>query len=174
MRDRSGSMGEFETYITRVMSSWMVDFLRTQYRNVETVFISHDTVAQEVDQEAFFKLGASGGTKVSPAYQLALDMTQERYPVAEWNTYPFHFTDGDNMSPADNTACVDLTRQLLNRSRAMGYLEIRRDAPGNVSSLQKELLQLGDPKLLIRTIRSKEDIYPALRGVFSPQAVAAK
>ena len=50
MRDVSGSMGEFEKYITRSFYFWMVRFLRTTYVNVEIVFITHHTEAQEVDE----------------------------------------------------------------------------------------------------------------------------
>ncbi len=40
MRDVSGSMGEFEKYISRSFYFWMVRFLRSTYTNVEIVFIT--------------------------------------------------------------------------------------------------------------------------------------
>ena len=46
MRDVSGSMGEFEKYITRSFYFWMVRFLRTRYTQVQIVFITHHTEAQ--------------------------------------------------------------------------------------------------------------------------------
>src|SRR5581483_6352907 len=113
MRDVSGSMGEFEKYITRSFYFWMVRFLRTKYRNVDIVFITHHTEAKEVDEETFFKLGESGGTKVSSAYQLCLDLVTERYPSSEWNIYPFHFSDGDNWGEVDNQRCLELVKKLL-------------------------------------------------------------
>src|ERR671939_728468 len=79
MRDVSGSMGEFEKYITRSFYFWMVRFLRTKYSNVKIVFITHHTEAQEVDEQAFFELGESGGTRVSSAYKLALEIIDERF-----------------------------------------------------------------------------------------------
>ena len=96
MRDASGSMGEFKKYITRSLFFWMVRFLRTKYQDVEIVFITHHSEAQEVDEETFFHLGESGGTKVSSAYKLAHDIIEERYEPQRWNIYPFHFSDGDN------------------------------------------------------------------------------
>lgn len=36
---------------------WMVRFLRTKYQDVEIVFITHHSEAQEVDEETFFHLG---------------------------------------------------------------------------------------------------------------------
>src|SRR5204863_6512242 len=78
MMDVSGSMGEFEKYIARSFYFWMVRFLRTKYDNVEIVFISHHTEAREVSEEQFFTQGESGGTVVSSAYQLALDIINAR------------------------------------------------------------------------------------------------
>ncbi|HYP53890.1 MAG TPA: DUF444 family protein, partial [Pyrinomonadaceae bacterium] len=91
LMDVSGSMGEFKKYIARSFFFWMVRFLRTKYDNVDIVFISHHTEAKEVTEEQFFTQGESGGTVVSSAYQLALDIIRERYRPADWNVYPFHF-----------------------------------------------------------------------------------
>src|SRR5581483_12003413 len=96
MMDVSGSMGEFKKYIARSFYFWMVRFLRTKYDNVDIVFISHHTEAKEVSEEQFFTQGESGGTVVSSAYKLALDIIKERYNPRDWNIYPFHFSDGDN------------------------------------------------------------------------------
>src|SRR5204863_9898371 len=107
MMDVSGSMGEFKKYIARSFYFWMVRFLKTKYNNVKIVFISHHTEAKEVTEEEFFHKGESGGTQVSSAYELALQIIQERYNPADWNIYPFHFSDGDNL-PWDNDRCVQL------------------------------------------------------------------
>ena len=125
MRDASGSMGDFKKYITRSLFFWMVRFLRTRYQDVEIVFITHHADAQEVDEKAFFALGESGGTRVSSAYKLAWEIVQERYDPARWNIYPFHFSDGDNWSEADNQLCVELVHKLLAVSNLFGYGEIR-------------------------------------------------
>jgi len=80
----------------------MVRFLRTKYQDVEIVFITHHSEAQEVDEETFFHLGESGGTKVSSAYKLAHDIVEERYDPQRWNIYPFHFSDGESYT----TVCM--------------------------------------------------------------------
>lgn len=133
MRDASGSMGEFKKYITRSLFFWMVRFLRTKYQNVEIVFVVHHSEAKEVDEDSFFHLGESGGTKVSSAYQLCHDIIQDRYDPSRWNIYPFHFSDGDNWSEADNRVCVELVHKLLAVSNLFGYGEIREG--GYTSSL---------------------------------------
>jgi sporulation protein YhbH len=129
MMDVSGSMGSFEKYIARSFYYWMLAFLRTKYDNVEIVFIAHHTEAKEVTEEEFFTRGESGGTKVSSAYQLVLELAKTRYRPEDWNLYPFHFSDGDNW-PSDNALCKDLVTQLLESSALFGYGEIRQgDTP---------------------------------------------
>ena len=80
MMDVSGSMGEFKKYIARSFYFWMVRFLKTKYDNVKIVFISHHTEAKEVTEEQFFTQGESGGTVVSSAYRLALDIIGGAFP----------------------------------------------------------------------------------------------
>jgi len=167
MRDVSGSMGEFEKYITRSFYFWMVRFLRTRYTQVQIVFVTHHTEAKEVDEDTFFNLGESGGTKVSSAYQLALDIAEERYPAAEWNTYPFHFSDGDNWGEVDNQRCLDLVKALLGRSNAFGYGEIQEGGRRSPSTLMSAFGQIKDPHFIGVTITRKEDVYPALKQFFS-------
>src|SRR5260370_18802234 len=103
----------------------MVRFLRTKYSNVEIVFGTHHTEAREVDEEAFFNLGESGGTRVSSVYQLALDIINERFSPSQWNTYVFHFSDGDNWGEVDNQRCLELVRGILTLSSAFGYGDIQ-------------------------------------------------
>jgi sporulation protein YhbH len=173
MRDVSGSMGEFEKYITRSFYFWMVRFLRTKYNNVKIVFITHHTEAKEVDEDAFFNLGESGGTKVSSAYKLALDIIDERFSPERWNIYPFHFSDGDNWGDADNRLCLDLVRQLLERSNVFGYGEIQEYNYGSSTTLMSAFAALSDPRFIPVVIRGKSDVYPALRKFFSLKESAA-
>src|SRR5687768_5213282 len=167
MRDVSGSMGEFEKYITRSFYFWMVRFLRTKYHRVQIVFITHHTEAKEVDEQAFFNLGESGGTKVSSAYDLALNIVNERYDPARWNVYPFHFSDGDNWGDSDNQKCVDLVRALLERANAFGYGEIRERSYGAPTTLMGAFQAISDKRFIPVVIRGKSDVYPALRSFFS-------
>ena len=89
------------------------------------MFITHHTEAREVDEESFFKLGESGGTKVSSAYQLALDIIRERFDPQFWNIYPFHFSDGDNWGDSDNKVCMDLVHKT---DRRVQHLRLWRDS----------------------------------------------
>ena len=174
MRDVSGSMGEFEKYITRSFYFWMVRFLRTTYANVEIVFITHHTEAREVDEESFFHLGESGGTRVSSAYQLALDIMDKRYQASAWNTYAFHFSDGDNWGEVDNQQCLTLVRAILERANAFGYGEIQEGGRRGRSTLMSAFEPVQEERFVRVAIGSKQDVYPALRTFFAKPGAVVK
>lgn len=173
MMDVSGSMGEFEKYIARSFYFWMVRFLRTKYNAVEIVFISHHTEAKIVSEQDFFTRGESGGTKVSSAYQLALDLIKDRYAPADWNIYPFHFSDGDNMF-SDNRLCVEMVNRLIEICNLFGYGQIKQGwyPAGTLMSVYSQ--EIDNPKFVGVTIEDKEDVYPALQKFFSVHDVAAR
>jgi uncharacterized protein len=171
MMDVSGSMGEFEKYIARSFYFWMVRFLRTKYTNVKIVFISHHTEAKEVSEDEFFHRGESGGTQVSSAYELALQIIKERYNPADWNIYPFHFSDGDNL-PWDNDRCVQLVEDLMKICNIFGYGEIREAHYRSPSTLMSAFSKITDKKFVAVTIGDKREVYPALRKFFSTRGDA--
>lgn len=166
MMDVSGSMGEFEKYIARSFYFWMVRFLRTKYNNVKIIFISHHTEAKEVTEEEFFTHGESGGTQVSSAYELALQLIQERFNPDDWNIYPFHFSDGDNL-PWDNERCVALVQRLMEVCNIFGYGEIREGHYRSPSTLMSAFNKIQDKKFISVTISDKSEVYPALRRFFA-------
>ncbi|HEV2707649.1 MAG TPA: sporulation protein YhbH [Pyrinomonadaceae bacterium] len=178
LMDVSGSMGEFKKYIARSFFFWMVRFLRTKYDNVEIVFISHHTEAKEVTEEQFFTQGESGGTVVSSAYQLALDIINTRYRPQDWNIYPFHFSDGDNYY-SDNEEAVRLADELITTCNLFGYGEIGeegasgyRRSSGALLSIFSDRLKRKDRFIGVR-IDDKEDVYPALKQFFGKRGVEA-
>lgn len=167
MMDTSGSMGPFEKYIARSFFFWMVRFLRTKYRNVHIVFLSHHTEAREVTEEEFFTKGESGGTRCSSVYQLALDIINQRFSPEDWNIYPFHFSDGDNL-PSDNDKCMEMVLKLLGLCNIFGYGEIE-GLYYNSSSLMTVFKTINNPKFTSVLIRDKTGVYPALRAFFNPR-----
>src|SRR5258708_315920 len=166
MMDVSGSMVDFESNIARSFYFWMVRFLRTKYNNVQIVFISHHTEAKEVTDEEFFHKGASGGAQVSSAYQLALAIIKSRYNPDDWNIYPFHFSDGDNL-PWDNDRCVQLVNKLMELCNIFGYGEIREGHYRSPSTLMGAYGKISDKKFIAVTISDKKEVYPALRKSFA-------
>ncbi|MFH1455984.1 MAG: DUF444 family protein [archaeon] len=96
MMDVSGSMTEEHKAIARQISFWIDIFLRHEYKNIESVYIIHDTNAVEVDRHTFYNTTTSGGTRIASAYELCLQTINLRYNPSEWNIYPFQWSDGDN------------------------------------------------------------------------------
>lgn len=166
MMDVSGSMGDFEKYIARSFYFWMVRFLRTKYTKVQIVFISHHTEAKEVTEEEFFHKGESGGTQVSSAYELALQIIKDRYSPQDWNIYPFHFSDGGNL-PWDNDRCVELVLKFIDICNIFGYGEIRESHYSLMSTLMSAYSRVDNKKFVGVTISDKAEVYPALRRFFS-------
>jgi uncharacterized sporulation protein YeaH/YhbH (DUF444 family) len=165
------SMGDFKKYIARSFYFWMVRFLKTRYDHVKIVFISHHTEAKEVTEEQFFTQGESGGTVVSSAYRLALDIIKDRFPPKDWNIYPFHFSDGDNYY-SDNDEAVRLADELIATCNLFGYGEIGeegassyRRSSGALLSIFKDRLKNQERFVGVR-IDDKEDVYPALKEFF--------
>lgn len=169
MRDVSGSMGEFEAYICRSFYFWMLRFLRTKYNSCEIVFITCHTEAKEVSENAFFSLGESGGTRMSSAYALAIDIIGKRYNPREWNIYPFLFSDGYNWGDQE---CVELVRRMLKFVNLIGYGEIGSDswhssfgfAP--LGQAYEDAFK-ADKRMVLCKINDKDDVWPALQKFFS-------
>src|SRR5207247_3140031 len=70
MMDVSGSMTDEQKEIVRIEAFWIDTWLKAHYQGVDTVYIIHDAVAQEVDEHTFYHTRESGGTKISSAYDL--------------------------------------------------------------------------------------------------------
>lgn len=164
MMDTSGSMGSFEKFIARSFFFWMTRFLRTKYEKVEIIFIAHHTEAKEVTEEEFFTKGESGGTICSSAYQKALDIIDRRYPSSHYNIYPFHFSDGDNLT-SDNERCVKLIEKLLERCNMFGYGEVNQY--NRSSTLMSAYRHIQYPRFQHCVIREKGEVYKALKTFFT-------
>jgi uncharacterized protein len=173
LMDRSGSMTTEKKYIAKSFFFWLVRFLRLKYHTVDTVFIAHDTEAQLVPEQDFFTISNSGGTMCSSAYRVALEHILQVHPKARWNTYVFHFSDGDNWED-DNPRCKALVTQLLEHTTMVGYGEIRyqdeasfygwtNSSSSTWSTLHKELSTIAHPRFITVAIKQKADVYQALQ-----------
>ncbi|MEE9311505.1 MAG: DUF444 family protein [Planctomycetota bacterium] len=126
MMDVSGSMGEEQKEIVRIEAFWLDTWLRSQYKNIQSIYIVHDAEAREVDEHTFFHLRESGGTKISSAYRLCSDIIKERFNPTEWNIYPFHFSDGDNWGADDTGNCFKiLDEEIIPASNMFCYGQVR-------------------------------------------------
>ncbi len=164
MMDVSGSMGDEQKEIVRIESFWIDTWLKKQYNGLESRYIVHDAVAREVDRETFFHTRESGGTMISSAYKLCADILETHYPAAEWNAYPFHFSDGDNWSMDDTLQCVELLRsRVLPRANMFAYGQV--DSPYGSGQFLKDLKEhLGaDPRVVTSEIRDKDAIMQSIK-----------
>ncbi|HED65966.1 MAG TPA: DUF444 family protein [Planctomycetes bacterium] len=165
MMDVSGSMGREQKEIVRIKAFWIDTWLRSQYKNLEVVYIVHDAAARTVDQETFFHLRESGGTKISSAFELCLSMIQGKYRPEDWNIYPFHYSDGDNWSARDTELCISMLRdEILPRVNQFCYGQVK-SAHGS-GQFKKDLdAALGEEEALVTAgINDREGIPDAIRA----------
>ena len=164
MMDVSGSMGEEQKEIVRIEAFWIDTWLRSQYKNIESVYIVHDATAKEVDEHTFYHLRESGGTKISSAYELCKKVIEKRYSPAEWNIYPFHFSDGDNWGSDDTAACMALLRGfVLPASNMFCYGQVRSAYGSGKFKGDLDEAFPGETRLITSDISSKEGILASIR-----------
>lgn len=170
MMDVSGSMGDEQKELVRLESFWIDTWLRRNYEGIESRYIVHDVNAKEVDRETFYHVREDGGTRISSALRCCLETLEAHYDPSEWNTYLFHFSDGDNSSEADNRVCVDLLRDsLLPRCNMFGYCQVA-SAYGTgsfINVLHDAFPPTKDSVLVTSKVNGKDDIYNSLKAFFA-------
>ncbi|MFH0938382.1 MAG: DUF444 family protein [Planctomycetota bacterium] len=162
MMDVSGSMGDEQKELVRTTAFWIDTWLRSQYRMIESRYITHDAAAREVDQETFYKTRESGGTAISSAYRLCADVIKKNYPPLDWNIYTFHFSDGDNLL-SDNEQCFQILKEeLLPALNLFCYGQVR-SLYGSGEFKRKLDDALSSDNLITTDIKNKEEIYDAIK-----------
>lgn len=109
-RDGSGSMDAFKCDIVSDMAWWIDVWIRRFYDRVERMYVWHDTVAQEVDEEKFYKYRYGGGTTCSAALKYIAKQFENRFPPDKWNIYIFYFSDGENWEE-DNEIFINTIKE---------------------------------------------------------------
>ncbi|WP_374722122.1 sporulation protein YhbH, partial [Peribacillus tepidiphilus] len=166
MMDTSGSMGLWEKYMARSFFFWMTRFLRTKYESVEIEFIAHHTEAKIVSEEDFFTKGESGGTICSSAYRKALEIIDFKYNPQRYNIYPFHFSDGDNLT-SDNARCVKLVEEIMKVSNMFGYGEVNQY--NRHSTLMSAYKNINNEKFRYYILKQKSDVFHSMRSFFKKE-----
>lgn len=166
MMDVSGSMQDEQKEIVRTEAFWIETWLRSNYDGVEIRYIAHDAEAQEVDEDTFYKTREGGGTRISSAYTLCNKLIDISFNPDDWNTYCFHFSDGDNLSEEDNNDCKKiLTKSLLGKVNLFCYGEVK--AAYGEGTFLKALSTISDHEnhenLICSKINAKEDILDSIR-----------
>ncbi|SHJ76504.1 sporulation protein YhbH [Paramaledivibacter caminithermalis] len=167
--DTSGSMNITKKYIARSFFFLLYQFVRLKYLNVKVVFISHSTIAKEVNEDEFFHKGQSGGTYISSGYEKALEIIEKRYNPSVWNVYAFHCSDGDNWRE-DNEKAVEQAKKLCETCNLFGYGQIVVGGYIPTSSIKSQFIaNVNAPNFSVVTISRKEDIIPALKKLLKKE-----
>jgi len=171
LMDVSGSMTEDMKDLAKRFFSLLYLFLERRYRHVDLVFIRHTHIAQEVDEDTFFYSRETGGTLVSPALELMRSIIDTRYPAQDWNIYGAQASDGDN-TPSDNAAAAALMADsILPLSQYFAYIEVGPDySDMRPSDLWRTYggVETSTQPLVKRRVRSRRDIFPVFRELFTP------
>ncbi len=161
--DVSGSMTDDQKAIVRTEAFWIDTWLRSQYDGVTTRYIVHDAIAHEVDEDTFFRVKESGGTRISSAYKKLLSVIERDFPISDWNLYCFQFSDGDNWGE-DNRECSRLlVEQILPISNLFCYGQV--ESPYGSGDYIRELRRIVDKheNLILSEIPSKEAIFDSIK-----------
>ncbi len=151
-------------------------FLTRHYRAVDVVFIRHTTVAQEVDEDAFFYGRATGGTVVSSALVEMQRIVKERYPIDDWNIYVAQASDGHNFRDDMGRCLPILEREILPFSQYFAYIEVGE--PNFATQPSDSVLWQGydeltdaHPNFAMRQVFEPSDIFPVFRDLFASRGL---
>jgi hypothetical protein len=164
LMDVSGSMTDDQKDIVRTEAFWIDTWLKSQYQGLETCYVIHDAAAKEVDEETFYHTRESGGTRISSAYKVCLEVLERKFRPAEWNVYCFQFSDGDNWGE-DNQACLQLLRnQLLPVVNLFCYGQVESPyGSGEFYRTLRDGLGSSIDNLVLSEIRDRDAIYDSIR-----------
>ena len=158
-------MGREQKDMVRIKAFWIDTWLRSQYENIEVVYIVHDAQAKVVDSETFFHLRESGGTKISSAYELCLNLIKEKYRPENWNVYPFHYSDGDNWSARDSDRCIAMLRdEILPRANQFCYGQVKSAYGSGQFKKDLDTGLPGEDQLVTAAVAGREEIPDAIRA----------
>lgn len=170
MMDVSGSMGEFEKYVARTFFFWVERFLDKHYPHVEVRYLVHHVDAYEVEKQEFYTIRENGGTRCSSVYEYALNMIRQEYSPEDWNIYPIHVSDGDNLS-TDNDPSVAMMEELCGVSSLAAFLEVH--ATNRESTLANTYRKIQENNFQTFTVLSRAGILDALRYFFRTEEGSA-
>jgi uncharacterized protein len=137
-RDGSASMDQYKCDIVSDMCWWIDVWIRRFYKKVDRMYLWHDTVAKEVDENKFYKYRYGGGTKCSSVLRLASKIIENRYHPSKWNIYFFYFTDGENWG-GDNELFNNIIQNEFN-SNVANMFGITQVLPWSYQNSLKEYM----------------------------------
>lgn len=169
-RDCSGSMSDFHCDVVSDMAWWIDVWVQRFYERVERCYIIHDTEAEVVDEDKFYKYRFGGGTNVSSAFKEVANQMENKFSPHQYNIYVFYFGDGDNWEE-DNEETVKVMKEKLNvnfvNMIASTQIQPYREE-GSLNSIFESHIRKGDFDsnfLRLANIANKGDAKPS-NGMF--------
>ena len=176
LMDVSGSMSESMKDLAKRFFLLLHVFLERRYKRVDLVFIRHTEVAEEVEEEVFFTDPRTGGTVVSTALAEFSRIQRDRYPAGAWNIYAAQASDGDNSGSDTQRAVAMLEADILPVVQYFAYIEVSLSGAiiRGDTDLWRGYAPLSDrmPKLAMRRVGERRDIFPVFRDLFGRKAPA--
>jgi uncharacterized protein len=158
-------MGDEQRQLVKTMVFWIELLLKHSYKDIISRFIVHDTQAQEVSRDDFYKVSGGGGTAINSAYKLCADLMQKEYPFSDWNVYPFAFSDGDD-SGDGSAPSATLAERILPNCNVFSYCQTESAyGSGQFIEVLNGKFPANDKITLVK-IGDKSAIMGALKALF--------
>jgi uncharacterized protein len=162
--DVSGSMTDEQKQIVRTEAFWIDTWLRSQYHGLERRYIIHDAAAKEVDEDTFYHTRESGGTRISSAYHVCVELMNRSFPVTDWNLYVFQFSDGDNWGEDNQASLRMLSEQILPHVNLFCYGQVESPyGSGEFLRTLRDGLEDDVENLVLSEIRDRDGIYDSIK-----------
>ena len=169
--DVSSSMQVRDRQLAKTFFFWVMQGLRRQYQQIETVFVAHTVKAWEFEESEFFQVRGSGGTVASTAFDVVSRAINDRYDPSQYNIYMFYASDGENFRD-DHDKAEALLGRLGEQSSFMGYIETpsseERALTTETAKIFSTVKEAGAASGSY-ALTSNDSIWKAIRGFFQEQ-----
>lgn len=143
LRDYSGSMSGEPTKIIVNQHLMIYSWLLVQYEKlVVPRFIVHDTEAQEVTVEDYFRKSAGGGTLIPSGYKKINEIVESEGLARDYNIYVFQGTDGDDFD--NGKEAIPEIEKILSYVNRMGVCVLKHPYYGNQESEFEQYIKKGN------------------------------
>ena len=169
LMDVSGSMEAYEKDLAKRFFLLLYLFLHKSYKHVEVRFIRHHDTATECDEQTFFYSKESGGTIVSSALEVMLDIIKKDYKSDDINIYVAQASDGDNFDWDNDKTLALLSDEVLPKVQYYAYIQVcpplRERYSRTLLQLYQALTSIHRNFKTVSATRPKE-IFEVLRSLF--------
>lgn len=178
--DVSGSMDEEKKRMARKFFSLQYAFIVRKYPQTDLIFIAHTSAAYEMTEDEFFTSMLSGGTIVTPAYEMLLKIINERYDSNETNIYLSQASDGDNWD-TDNGLIIGALEEsgLLAKLRHMSYVQVGQSYAGSYNPAVTlwtviESIANTTKKISMAKINDDSEVFDAFHKIYKKKGLIKK